>query len=301
MLCWQIYYFETEQELMLLRRDLAGYSFLPGVKLKYMPGDRSGNSKADDAAVKGCCESLQLNKTWKDCWMGMSYVECRKTWELLDKQPPIEGFREGLLEQVPVMGTLLPSDISTYLDSYYAKVKMRDPLYVEPENMPLYSPLIIPPFRYLNDQHGRGSDPDDIDTSASHSSGDNGGGRSETNMEGITSEDQNITIQCIASSSATIADDAKASTASASGSTGGSPHLRMDEDFDMAANEEDMHATDPQMMDMDMVAHDMLIPLARHPTPLQADQPMKVDQGKREPSSAPLRDQVGIFHLLYSP
>ena len=33
MLCWQIYYFETEQELMLLRRDLAGYSFLPGVKL----------------------------------------------------------------------------------------------------------------------------------------------------------------------------------------------------------------------------------------------------------------------------
>ena len=85
-----------------------------------MPGTRSGKSSERDAAIIGLQEELATNGArWKERWLGMDYVEAKKTWQLLKEEGSDSSFASEVLDKTPEPNSMLPSDIQQTLDKYY--------------------------------------------------------------------------------------------------------------------------------------------------------------------------------------
>ena len=78
---------------------------MPGVLDVYMPATRPGTSKQPDALIFGCHNELSaLGSLWTGKWLGMDYIEAKKTWELLKEEEPDSPFTIEVLAKTPVSG-----------------------------------------------------------------------------------------------------------------------------------------------------------------------------------------------------
>ena len=123
MLCWQIHMFMEGGEPFFIYREHSGYNFMPGVLDGYMPATRPGTSKQRDALIFGRHNELSaLGSLWTGKWLGMDYIEAKKTWELLKEEGPDSPFAIEVLAKTPGVGSMLPSRIAETLNRYYARL-----------------------------------------------------------------------------------------------------------------------------------------------------------------------------------
>ena len=111
------------EEPFLIYLDYTGFNFMPGIREGYMPGTRCGKSGQRDARIAGHqVELAELGKQWTGRWLGMDYVEAKKTWQLLKEEGPTSSFASEIIAKTPALDSMLPSDIQQTLNKYYKKL-----------------------------------------------------------------------------------------------------------------------------------------------------------------------------------
>ena len=121
-LCWPIHRFVKNEEPFLIYLDYTGFNFMPGVREGYMTGTRSGKSSEQDAQIIALRNELATNgPQWKERWLGMDYVEAKKTWQLLKEEGYDFFFGSEILAKTPEPNSILPSDIQQTLNKYYKR------------------------------------------------------------------------------------------------------------------------------------------------------------------------------------